>query len=771
MSNRLAHRVLGVALIIATLAASAHPQVRRENKQIVLIYSHNPNAPGLVAFLGQLRAVVGEQYPTAEIHEEHLDGNGLPNPTRSEQLTRYFAEKYRGVPPDAILVEGTPGLRFIVEHLLGVFPDVPVVYGGAFEPIVDFTSLPANVVGRRQPLPFASTYMLGRALQPDAERVVVVGGSTPTDSLLVAEARRQITPLLKGVRLEVYQHWTYEGLIDSLRHFPPRTFVLLSDFTRDQPGIRRFIPGDLVASLARVASVPVYGIARNWVGDGIVGGGVMDFGDDGARTGTLLVRVLGRHAGDPMPASEVAANQLVVDWRQLQRWGLSEDRLPANTEVLFRPLSPWKRYRGQIIAGLGLLLVQSLLIALLLRERTRRLRAQRAVEEQVDYERMMRVLTADMARRSALEVATGLEETLPRVARFAGASAAVLAVADVDGAVDATCLVWTEADGVVRRTASRSDVPSVAGDGRLEIPLVVEQVTCGVLALYPAAGAPWPPNMATRLGAVGDLIAWALARGSTARVFEQMRAQVEHMGRVATLNGLAAAVSHELRQPLAAIRMNAEAAARLLARTPPDVGEARLALQDIARDDARAADVVEHYRSLLRQQPPISTTVDLNAVCRNAAKLLEPEVAARRARLDLELDPDVPPVRGDPVQLQQALINLTLNALEALTASAPNREIAIRTARNDGEVEIHVSDTGPGLSPEVHRRFFEPFFTTKPHGLGMGVTIVRSIVELHHGSLRAENRSGGGALLTVTLPAAGEAQERLAREASLSPAM
>lgn len=758
MSNRLA-RVLLVAFAMTALAVPSHAQAVRQNKQVILLYSHNPNAPALVAFLRQLRAVVGTQYPTAELYEEHLEDDRFPYATRSEQLTRYFAEKYRGFRPDAILVEGTPGLRFIVEHLAGVFPDVPVVYGGAFEPILDFTSLPANVVGRRQLLPFASTYKLGRALQPNTERVVVVGGSSPTDSLLIAEARRQLTPLLSGVQLEVYQDWTYEGLIDSLRHVAPRTFVLLSDFTRDQRGVRRFIPGDLVASLAHVASVPVYGIAQNWVGDGIVGGGVMDFGDDGARTGRLLVQVLARHAGDPLPASEVAANRLVVDLRQLQRWGLSEDRLPANTEVLFRPLSAWQRYRGGIIAAIVLFMVLLLLIALLLLERSRRLRAQRAVEQQVEYERMMRALTADMATRSALEVSAALEEALPRMARFAGAHAASVVVHNDDASVDATCLVWRDADDTMRWSASRSDVAYAGVGERLDIPLIVEHVTYGVLELFRAAGAPWPSDMATRLGAVGDLMAGALARARTARVLAQTRGQVEHMGRVATLNGLAAAVSHELRQPLSAIRLNAEAGELLLSRTPPDVDEARLALQDIARDDARAADVIEHYRGLLLQQAPISTTVDLNTVCRNTAKLVEPEVTGRRARLNLELDPDVPPVRGDPVQLQQALLNLTLNALEALTASAPNREIAIRTARNNGDVEVHVTDTGPGLSPDAQHRLFEPFFSTKPHGLGMGVTIVRSIVERHHGSLRAENRSEGGALFTVTLPGAGESQE------------
>ena len=617
----LAHvrRLVGVMLVTAMIAASgrfafAQP-VRQlvQEKRVLIVYAYNPNSPGAVAFEGRLKAVLREALSSGvEIYDEYLDIGRFSGPDRSTQLARYFAEKYQRVRPDAIITEGTPALRFVVDDLRGLFPDVPVVYGAAFEPGFDFSSLPVNVTGRRQPLPFASTYSLAHALQPNAQRAVLVGGSSAGENVVIAEAQRQITPLLKGTPLQVYQDWSYEELIDSLRHLPPRTFVLLSDFSRDKQG-RRFNPGDLVASLARVASVPVYGIARNWVGDGIVGGGVMDFGDDGARTGKLLVRVLNRAPNEPMPAWEVASNRIVVDWRQLQRWGLFADRLPPGTEVLFRPASLWERYRGGILAALGLFVVESVLIALLLIERKRRVRAQRAVE--------------------------------------------------------------------------------------------------------------------------------------------QARKELEHMARVATVNGLAAAVSHELRQPLAAIRMNAEAGGLLLTQTPPDVDEARLALQAIVRDDVRAAEVVDHYRALLRKQDPISTTVDLNAVCRTTAQLVEHEVTGRRARLVLRLDPDVPPVRGDPMQLQQLLINLTLNALDAVSASTSEREAAISTVRSNGDVKVQVSDTGPGLVPAVQQRLFEPFFSTKPHGLGMGLTIVRSIVERHHGSLDAENRPVGGAEFTVTLPA------------------
>jgi len=743
-----ARRVLLVAALIAAPTALARAQPAQPRTRILIVYGHASNAPGVVRFADQLKGVVRARIPSAEIYEEFLDLDRFPEPARQPQLARGLTEKYRGFRPDAIVVEGASALRFTTERLAGLFPGVPVVYGAVFEPIVDFSALPANVVGRRQQLPFAATYALAHALQPDAENVVVVGGVS--DSLVGAEARRQITPLLNGMRLTLYQDWSYGELLDSLRRLSPRTFVVLSEFTKDRAG-RTFVPADLTASLSRVAAVPMYGIARNWIGDGIVGGSVMDFSEDGMRVGRIVLRVLARSPNEPMPASEVAATALVVDWRQLKRWDLSEGRLPPNTEVLFRPTSLWERYRDAIVAALGLFTVESLLIAFLLIERRRRVRAQHAVEEQLDHERMMRALTADFVRRSPAEVGGALADALTRVGRFTGASMVVLLVRPEDSTSVGTCLAWTQADDSVESYARRSDVPSLDDAGRLEIPLV-GQAAHGTLELHAAPGRSWPADAALRLGAVSDLIAGALDRAATGRALDETRRQLEHLARVATVSGLAAAVSHQLRQPLTSIRANAEAGALLLADSPPDVNEARQALQEIARDNARAAEVIDHFLTLYRKKEPMSTAVDLNALCRQIAKLLEHEVSRQQARLVLRLDPQLPAVRGDPVQLQQALINLTLNALDALSAADADREATIRTAANNGEVEVSVSDTGTGFTPDAQKRLFEPFFSTKTHGIGMGLTIVRSIVERHHGVLRAENLSTGGALFTVTLP-------------------
>src|SRR5688500_19900767 len=144
----------------------------------------------------------------------------------------------------------------------------------------------------------------------------------------------------------------------------------------------------MIPSVTSASSVPVYGIARNWVGDGIVGGTTMEFGSEGAHTGRLLVRVLRQPRTARLPPPEVAKNPTVVDWRQLQRWNLSEKRLPAGTQVLFRTPSTWERHRAAILVILALTIVQSALLATLMVERRKRIRAQRALQEQAAYEQM-----------------------------------------------------------------------------------------------------------------------------------------------------------------------------------------------------------------------------------------------------------------------------------------------------------------------------------------------------------------------------------------------
>jgi signal transduction histidine kinase len=229
--------------------------------------------------------------------------------------------------------------------------------------------------------------------------------------------------------------------------------------------------------------------------------------------------------------------------------------------------------------------------------------------------------------------------------------------------------------------------------------------------------------------------------------------EMAHMDRVAAMGELASSFAHELNQPLAAILSNAQAAERFLAFAPPDLAELRACLHDIIEDDRRAGEVIHRVRRLLRKEPAELQPVDLNEVARNVVALIRNDALLRNVTLELRPAEGLPPALGDAVQLQQVMLNLLANGITAAAnGSAAVRTVAMWTAAHDGHVEFGIHDSGKGIAEDQLPRLFEPFFTTKSEGLGMGLTISRSIVEAHGGDISAENHPRGGATFRVWLP-------------------
>jgi C4-dicarboxylate-specific signal transduction histidine kinase len=744
-------------LLLALLIFSAQSQPQREPPvrsitRVLMIYSHDPNAPGVRGFVRELQGVLHTKWPhQIEVYDESLDFDRFGTRENWEQFAAYVASKYRGFPIDAVVAHGSMALLFAAERLPEVFPDVPIVYGAVFEPVVDFAALPSNVTGRRIDLPYAETFALARGLQPDAKRVVIVAGASVMDSLMAASAVRDVRPLLNGMQLEVLKHWSYGTLLQRLRDIPKQSIVILSAFRQDWHG-QTFNSGDLIPSVTTAATVPVYGIVGNWVGDGIVGGTTMQLVPEGRRTGELLMQVLQQPHGSILPSQQVAENETVVDWRQLERWGLSEDRLPKGTQVLFRSPSAWQRYRTLILVVLAITAMQSMLIGLLTWERRRRIRAQRNVQEQAAYEKMLAALKTDAVRHAPDNPARALENAVARIGQYSGARSADLLVYADHTQQPSEIIRWTR-----KREAPRSALANTNGVGVVEISLVADEVQVGTLKLggFPTGSGEGTPSR-HRLEAAADLLAAALARARAARALAESRSHVAHIARVATMGQLGAAVTHELRQPLTAIRIHAETGALLLTQDPADVQEAREVFRDIADANARAVEIIEHVRMLLRRETGPMAPVSLNDICREAVKLLQRDAETQRVTIDFALASERPTIRGDGVQLQQVVINLVLNAIEAAATSARERRVIVYTAERGSQAELVVCDSGPGLPAQVEDHLFESFVSTKQNGLGMGLAIVRQIIELHHGEVHAEKAPLGGAAFRVTFPAVRE---------------
>jgi len=222
------------------------------------------------------------------------------------------------------------------------------------------------------------------------------------------------------------------------------------------------------------------------------------------------------------------------------------------------------------------------------------------------------------------------------------------------------------------------------------------------------------------------------------------RQELAHLTRVSVMGELSGAIAHEINQPLTAILANAQAAQDMLAQVPPNLPEIAETLQDIVDADNRAGEVVNRIRGLLRKGEIVFAPMDLNEIVTATVALLRTEMVGREVRCEIDLTRDLPPVFGDAVQLQQVLLNLVMNAMDAMNATPPpQRIVTIRTRQLRGMVEALVIDRGPGLAEDTRRRVFEPFYTTKEHGLGLGLSICSSIVDNHNGRLTLANHSGG----------------------------
>jgi len=235
---------------------------------------------------------------------------------------------------------------------------------------------------------------------------------------------------------------------------------------------------------------------------------------------------------------------------------------------------------------------------------------------------------------------------------------------------------------------------------------------------------------------------------------ERSRQELAHFARVSTMGELAASLAHQLNQPLTGILANAQAAQRMLHEPAPDLPGLRSILDDIVEDDRRAGDVIQQLRDLMRKAPSERVLLDMNTTLERVVRLVSSDAVIRSVTIELDLTPDMAIVRGNRVELQQVILNLLLNALDAVSRSE-ERRITVRTLLTPEGIEVRVEDSGHGLAAGTEEKIFEPFFTSKPDGMGMGLSVARSIIEAHHGRIYARRSEPVGSVVAFELPAAG----------------
>ncbi|PDT90893.1 ATPase [Bradyrhizobium sp. Y36] len=589
--------------------------LRGELKRVLVLHSFGREFRPWSEYARDIKAELERQSPwPLDIQEHALLTARFNNPGPEAPFVEYLQSLYQGATPDIVLSIGAPAARFAQRYRATLFPDTPLILSAVERRLIDRADLGENDVVVAIHNDFVAAFENVLQVLPDTRSVAIIIGASPLEKFWVEEVKRELKPFAGRLEFVWYSDLSFDDILKRASTLPLHTALFWGLMSVDAAGVVH--ESDLaLRSLHAVANAPIFSYQEPFFGDGTVGGPMQLIKDTSSRTVSAAVGILGGAKPGSINFETIGFAAPRYDWRELQRWGISESRLPPGSEILFREPNIWERYRWQILMIAAVFLVQAGLISGLLHERRRR--------------------------------------------RFA-------------------------------------EIES-----------------------------------------------------------RQRIAELAHANRYSAVGELTTSIAHELNQPLGSILTNAETAELLLRAASPDIKEVQQILADIRRDDQRASEVIRRLRSVLKKTPFEVKDIELNDTVREAIGLVQAVADGRRITLIYMAAATALPVRGDPIQLQQVVLNLIINAMDAIfDADSGKREVSVSTLRAGKDAEIRVVDTGPGMDVSDLANVFNPFFTTKPQGMGMGLAIVKTIIEAHHGSISAANQLAGGALFTIRLPIA-----------------
>ncbi len=733
-------RKLLLAACALLLFMTAHCRANDAPQRVLILHAYNYTFPATTAVSEVARRQLIERSSRPiEIEAEFLDLARFPSEAHAARVAQFLHDKYEGRHFDLILSMGFGAIPFLIKYRDQFAPNVPVVFAGGTKDHFAGYKLPNDVTGVFSSFDPDKILELAERLQPNARHLMVIGGSSPNDRSWQRSAREAIER--RAPRLEIITRYdfSYDALLAEVSHLPSDTIVLLLTVYSDADG-RSLIPQLVATDIAKAASAPVYGPFETFLGSGVVGGYTETYASLGASAADVALEILS--GTDPSKiAPHVNPRQAFrVDARAMDRWGLKRTDLPPGTIVQFHEPGLWEQHGLLVVAVASVVLIQSVLLIALLFQRRQLRRTQRSLEESED--RLNFAATSMNIGFWQFDRSTGaLWVSEPGRAMFNAAKKGLWTRDSFLAAVqpDDRLLAASALEGNLKVHSRAADVRVVASGGEIRWVSIRSRSNLDEVSASDSVS-----------GAFVDITDQKASETEA----ELHRQEVAHLMRVSVLGELSGAIAHEVNQPLTAILSNAQAALYLLEQDTPNLAEVQDALRDIVKEDNRAGSVVRRLRGLLKKGEPRAELIDINEMIGSAAALLRSELISRQVRVETELSASRPTVFGDSVQLQQVLLNLIVNAMDAMAATPEKqRRIWICTRETKtGTTEVIVSDSGHGIQPRDSKQLFSPFYTTKDHGLGLGLTICSTIIRKHGGTINLQNGEAGGAIARVSLP-------------------
>ena len=607
--------VLLVVCLLMLLALPATAISQSLPRSVLILDQSDTHSAWYASFSAAFRSTLAGSADHTSVYAEHLDFSRFGGNQYDDLLRSYLREKYRSRPIGLLVAQGASSLEFLLRSRAELWPGTPIVFAGIDEETGKRLNLPPGVTGLLYQRSFRSAVTSAQTLLPNLRRIALVGDAWERQAVR-RHYREEIPAFTSQFEFIDLLGLPMTEIRKRVSALPNDTAIIYTSVTFDGVGVT-YVPHQGLAAFADVANRPIVIDVETNIGYGGVGGLVTTPTPVGEASARIALRILDGEEASKIPVTTGDFTRPIFDWRELQRFKINENRLPAGSEIRFRQLGLWDQYRWELITILAVVLTQGLLIGGLLFEHRRR--------------------------------------------------------------------------------------------------------------------------HAAELESRGRLL------------------ELIHINRTATTGALSASIAHELNQPLGAILSNAETIEILLETKTPDLKKIKEILANIRHDDERAANVISHLRGLLKKGEVETQLFDLNDVVRNSLNVLYPEALKRGVTLKATQSSDPLPVRANAVHLEQVILNLVVNGMDAMARTASGaRRMMLDTAINENsEVEVSVSDFGSGIPIDKLKSIFEAYYTTKQHGTGLGLSIARTIVETYGGRLWAENRLGGGAVFRFTLPREG----------------